>query len=191
MTLLVLGLLLFVGPHSVRFFADDWRTRTIARLGERPWRGAYSLVSIAGVALIVWGYGMTRGAPELWSPPPAMQPVTSALTLVSFYLIAAAFTPRTKVRAMVWHPMLAGTKLWAFAHLLSNGRAGDVVLFGAFLAWAVVAFAISRRRDRATGKTYPPGSLRNDTIAFAIGGAAWLIFGFWAHRWVAGVPVFG
>lgn len=190
MAILLLGLLLFIGTHSVRFVADDWRTRTIERVGAQPWRGVYSLLSIAGVALIVWGYGMTRASPELWSPPAALRPVTTVLTLVSFYLIAAAFTPRTRVREKIWHPMIAGTKLWAFAHLLSNGRAGDLVLFGVFLAWAVVAFAVNRRRDRAAGKTYPPGSVANDVKALAIGTAVWAVFGFWAHRWMTGVPVF-
>jgi uncharacterized membrane protein len=189
MTLLILGLLLFLGTHSVRLFADDWRTRTIARIGDQPWRGIYSLLSVAGIALIVLGYGTTRGAPDVWTPPLWLRPATTVLSLLAFYLIAAAFVPRTRARAMLWHPMVAGVKLWAFAHLLSNGRPGDLLLFGAFLAWAIIAFSTCRRRDRASGRTYPPGSLRGDLIAFAIGGALWLAFMLWLHRWVAGVPV--
>ncbi len=191
MSALILGLLLFLGVHSVRLLADDWRTNTITRIGGGPWKGMYSLLSVAGVVLIVWGYGLARAAPELWSPPGWTRPVTSALTFFSFYLIAAAYTPRTRIRAMIGHPMVAGTMLWALAHLLSSSRASDVLLFGGFLVWAAFAFRSLRRRDRAAGKTLPPGTLKGDLTALVIGGAVWVAFGLWVHRWITGVPVFG
>src|SRR5438105_15400683 len=132
MAVLILGLILFLGAHSVRIVADDWRARQIARLGAGPWKGLYTLVSIGGFVAIVYGYGMTRAAPvDLWAPPFWTYHATIALTVPAFVLLAAAYVPRNHLKAWLGHPMLAGTKLWALAHLLSNGRLGDIALFGA------------------------------------------------------------
>ena len=192
MTILILGLLLFLGAHSVRIFADGWRSAQIARIGEGPWKGLYALVSAAGFVLIVWGYGITRVEPlVLWQPPEWTRIVAAALTLVSFVLIAAAYVPRNHIRAAIGHPMLAGAKLWAIAHLGANGTLGAVVLFGAFLLWAVIDFGVSRRRDRVAGKTYPAGTPAGDATAVVIGAAAWALFAFWLHAWLIGVrPLF-
>jgi uncharacterized membrane protein len=192
MTPLILGLILFLGTHSVRIFADGWRTRQLARRGELPWKGVYTLLSLAGFALIVWGYGLTRSAPVvLWTPPAWTYSVTAALTVPAFILIAAAYVPGTRIKAAVGHPMIAGVKIWALAHLLSNGRLGDVVLFGAFLAWAVLDFAAARRRDRAAGVRYPAGPFARDAIAIVAGLAAWGLFAFFLHAWLIGVRPFG
>ncbi|HEY5861540.1 MAG TPA: NnrU family protein, partial [Casimicrobiaceae bacterium] len=188
MTLLVAGLVLVLGAHSGRIFADPWRTSMIARIGRNPWRGIYALVSLAGFALIVWGYGQARGNPVVvWSPPAWTRHAASLLVLPAFVLIAAGNIPGTRIRAALGHPMLLGTKLWAFAHLLSNGMLADVVLFGAFLAWAIVDYASARRRDRAAGTVYPPGNSSRDATALAIGTVAWFVFGFWLHGPLIGV----
>lgn len=191
MTVLVIGLALFLGVHSVRLFADDWRSARVTAMGEGAWKGLYSLVSLAGLALIVWGYGMTRTAPvDLWHPPVWTRHAASLLTLLSFILITAAYVPRSRIRALVGHPMVAGVKLWAFAHLLSNGRLGDVVLFGAFLAWAVADFASLRRRDRASGTRRGTGALANDLTSVVAGTVAWFVFALYLHVPLIGVRPF-
>src|SRR5690606_20235494 len=107
------GLILFIGSHSVRIFAEPWRTRTIERLGEKPWKGLYSLVAAIGIALIVWGYGLARTDPvTLWQPPVWTRHLAGLLTLPVFVRIAAAYIPGTHIRAKVKHPMLVGVKLW-------------------------------------------------------------------------------
>jgi uncharacterized membrane protein len=192
MTVLVLGLLLFLGTHSVRIVADGWRGAQVARMGERAWKGAYSLVAIAGFALIVWGYGLARQQPlVLWQPPAWAAHVAGLLTAVAFVLVAAAYVPANRFRARLGHPMLAGTKLWAFAHVLANGTLADLLLFGAFLAWAVAAFANARRRDRSAGRTPAAGTLRGDLLAVGVGLVAWALFAFWLHGAWIGVRPFG
>lgn len=191
MSFLILGLLLFLGTHSIRMIADDWRTRQIARLGERPWKALYALVSLLGFVLLVWGYGLTRDAPvELWHPPQWTHHVVALLTLPAFVLLVAAYVPRNRIKATLGHPMLAGVKLWAFAHLLANGRLGDVLLFGGFLAWAVADFISARRRDRAAGTRYPAGTAARDAMAVAIGLVAWAWFAVSGHLWLIGVAPF-
>ena len=146
---LLAGLLLFLGVHSTRVFADDWRTQTRARLGAGAFKGVYSLLSLAGLVLLVWGYGVARQQPVvLWNPPVAMRHVAALLTLFSFVLLAAAYVPGNQIKARLHHPMVLGVKVWALAHLLANGTLADVLLFGSFLVWAIVLFAASRRRDR-------------------------------------------
>jgi uncharacterized membrane protein len=138
MTLLLVGLVVFLGVHSLRIYADSWRTRQVARIGEQRWKSIYSVVSLAGFALLVWGYGVARGTPVvLWTPPLWTRHLASVLTLPAFVLLAAAYVPGNRIKAAVGHPMIAGVKVWAFSHLLANGNLADVVLFGAFLAWAI------------------------------------------------------
>lgn len=191
MIVLVLGLVLFLGVHSVRVFADDWRAAQLAARGEGLWKGVYSLLSLAGLVLIVHGYGLARTAPvELWNPPVWTRHLASLLTLVAFVLLAAAYVPRTRIKAAVGHPMVLGVKVWAFAHLLSNGRLADLVLFGAFLVWAIVLYAASRRRDRRQGTRYFAGPASRDAIAVVVGGIAWAAFAFWLHGALIGVRPF-
>jgi uncharacterized membrane protein len=192
MTTLLAGLVLFLGAHSVRIFADGWRGAQIARAGTGAWKAIYSIVSLAGFAMIVWGYGQTRLAPvDLWFPPAWTRHAAALLTLPAFVLLAAAYVPGTRIKAAVGHPMVAGVKLWAFAHLLSNGRLGDLVLFGAFLAWAIADFIASRRRDRAAGTRHAVGPGSRDVLAVAIGVVAWAAFAFVLHGWLIGVRPFG
>jgi len=192
MTLLLAGLIVFLGCHSVRIFAEPWRAAQIARLGPNGWKGLYTLVAIAGFALIVWGYGAARLAPTvLYVPPLWTRHVAALLTVPAFILLAAAYVPGTRIKAWIGHPMVAGVKVWAFAHLLANGTLADVALFGSFLAWAIADFVAARRRDRASGTVYVAGPLSRDAAAVAIGLAAWAAFAFWLHGWLIGVRPFG
>ncbi len=192
MLYLVLGLVLFLGVHSVRIVADGWRTQTMARVGEGAWKGLYSLASAAGLVLIVWGYGLARQQPvALWLPPVGMRHAASLLTLIAFILLAAAYVPRNAIKARLHHPMVLGVKVWALAHLLSNGNLADVVLFGAFLLWAVLDFRAARQRDRAQGTAYAPGTAAGTMASLVVGVAAWAGFAFWAHAWLIGVAPLG
>lgn len=189
---LVAGLALFLGTHSVRIFADDWRAARIAAMGEGAWKGVYSLLSLAGLALLVWGYGQSRADPlVLWTPPAGLSHVAALLTLPAFVLVTAAYVPMNHIRAAVGHPMVAGVKLWAFAHLLCNGRLGDVLLFGAFLAWAVLDFVAARRRDRAAGHRQADGRAGRTVVTVVAGVVAWGVFAFHLHAVVVGVRPFG
>jgi uncharacterized membrane protein len=188
MALLIVGLLLFLGAHSVRLFADNWRAATIARIGAGPWKGLYTLVSVAGFVLIIWGYAAARRAPvDLWWPPAWTYSVAAVLSAVSFVLIAAAYVPRNHFKEKIGHPMVAGVKVWALAHLISNGRLADVLLFGGFLVWAVLMFTHLRRRDRAAAVTYPAGTVAGDVIAVASGVAIAVLFAWRLHAWLIGV----
>ena len=192
MSLLVLGLFLFLGVHSVRIVSDGWRARTLARVGEHAWKGVYSLLSGLGLVLIVWGYGLARRAPVvLWEPPPGMRHLAGLLTLAAFIGIAAAYVPRNAIKASLHHPMVLGVKVWALAHLLANGTLADVLLFGGFLAWAVFDFRAARRRDRAAGTVYPPGTPAGTAAAIGVGVAAWAVFALWGHAALIGVRPFG
>ena len=192
MTILILGLVLFLGPHSVRIVAEPWRTQVLQRLGEKPWKGLYSLVSLVGFVLIIWGYGMARADPVvLWQPPVAMRHIASLLTLFAFILLTAAYVPGNGIKARLRHPIILGVKLWAFAHLLANGMLADLVLFGAFLLWAVLDYRAARQRDREQGISYSPGTLVRSAVAVVIGTALWAVFAFWLHFAWIGVAPFG
>ena len=192
MTLLILGLILFLGTHSVRVFANGWRTQMQARLGEGGWKGAYSVLSLLGLVLIVLGYGAARENPTwLWAAPVWTRHLAALLTLVSFVLLAAAYVPGNAIKARLHHPMVLGVKVWAFAHLLANGTLADLLLFGGFLAWAVAAFAAARRRDRAAGTVYAPGRALPTGATVVAGMVLWAVFAFWAHGALFGVKPFG
>lgn len=192
MSYLIAGLLLFLGVHSTRVFADGWRTRTRAGMGEKPFKAIYSLLSLAGFVLLVWGYGVARQQPVvLWNPPTGMRHLAALLTLIAFVLLAASQVPRNHIKAKLHHPMVLGTKVWAFAHLLSNGTLADTVLFGSFLVWAIVLFAASRRRDRREQTVYAAGTLGATVITVVAGVVAWAAFAFWLHRALIGVAPFG
>ena len=137
MTLLIVGLLLFLGVHSVRIVAEDFRSRQIARLGTNGWKGLYTLASLAGFALIVWGFGVARQQPvALWPSPAWLRHMASLLTLVAFVFVVAAYVPGNGIKARLQHPMVLGVKAWAFAHLIANNTLADLLLFGSFLVWA-------------------------------------------------------
>ncbi|HOM13006.1 MAG TPA: NnrU family protein [Rubrivivax sp.] len=192
MSQLILGLVVFLGVHSVRIVADGWRSAQIARRGMNAWKGVYSLVSLAGFALIVWGYGLARLQPQpLWAPPRWAPHLSSLLMLFAFILLVAAYVPRNGIKRWVHHPMLLGVMLWAIAHLLANGTLADLLLFGSFGVWAVLDFIAARQRDHAAGDPQLPGTLVGTLIALGVGVAAWALFAFWAHAWLFGVSPMG
>jgi uncharacterized membrane protein len=192
MSLLILGLVIFLGAHSVRILAGEWREKQIARVGENRWKGVYSLISAIGLGLIVWGYGMARvDSPLLWIPPLWTRHLAALLTLPAFILLVAAYVPGSRIKAVVGHPMIAGVKVWALAHLLANGKLSAVLLFGAFLIWAIADFVSARKRDRAAGRTYPVLGLARDAIVIVVGLVAWALFALYGHGWLIGVRPFG
>lgn len=189
---LILGLILFLGAHSLRIVAEPWRQARIAAWGEKPWKLAYTAVSLLGFGLILWGYAQARQAPVvLWPVPRGMNHLAALLTLLAFVLLAAAYVPRNHLKTRLGHPMLAGTKLWALAHLLANNTLADLLLFGGFLLWAVLCFARSRRRDRAAGRAYPAGTAGGTAATLLVGVAAWAGFAFWVHGAWLGVRPLG
>jgi uncharacterized membrane protein len=192
MAYLILGLVVFLGVHSVRIVAEDWRTQTRARVGENTFKGVYSVLSLLGFALIVWGFGVARETPvQVWSPPIGMRHAASLLTLIAFVFLAAAYVPRNAIKARVHHPMVLAVKSWALAHVLANGGLAHLVLFGAFLLWAVLDFIASRRRDRALGTTYSAGTASGTGITIVVGVVAWVAFAFWLHGLLIGIRPFG
>ena len=191
MLLLALGLLIFIAVHSIRLVADDWRTRQIARLGLLRWKALYSLVSLLGFVLIVWGFEAARAVPlVLWQAPVFTRHLALLLTLVAFILLTAAYVPGTRIKAKLGHPMLLAVKIWALAHLLANGKAADLLLFGVFLLWSIADYAVSRRRDRLQGTIYPAKGFSRDLLALVVGGGAWLWFAYFGHAWLIGVRPF-
>lgn len=188
MLVLLAGLLLFLGTHSVRIFADDWRGRQIARVGEKPWKGLFSLLSIAGLGLTIWGFRLAAAQPlVLWYPPRWTSHLAALLTLPAFILLVAAYVPGSRIKGAVGHPMILGVAIWALAHLIANGRVHDIVLFGAFLVWAAIDFVAARRRE-------PPkhsGSAQRDALVVVVGVAAWALFAGYLHGLLIGVRPFG
>ena len=187
MTPLVIGLLLFLGVHSIRIAAPDWRTAQMARLGERRWKGLYALASLVGFVLLVWGYGQARQQPlVLWTTPTALRHLAPPLTLVAFVLLVAGPLPRPAIHARLPPPLLLGTNVWAVAQLLANNTLADVLLFGGFLVWAVVAYRSARRRGRVEVDVKPGRT----AAAVILGVALWAFFAFWAHQAWIGVRPF-
>jgi len=187
----IVGLILFLGAHTLTS-RRELRAKLIGSLGEGPYKGLYSLASLAGIVLIAWGFSTYRasGWVDLWSPPKAMKHVTTALMLPAVILVVASYL-RGKIYLTVKHPMLAGVKLWAFAHLLANGDLGSIILFGAVLAWAVYDRISLKRRTDAGAPPIPVGGIVNDALAVVIGIVVYLALGFVFHPVVIGVPVFG
>ena len=190
MNALVLGLILFFGVHSVSIVNDPWRNRMAASMGEWTWKGLYALVALAGFVLIVWGYGLARPDPVvLYTPPAWLHPMAMVLLIPVFPLLLAAYLPG-RIQAAARHPMLAATKLWAVAHLLANGMLADVLLFGAFLVWAVLdRISMKHRTQRAIPSL--PHARTNDIIAGIGGLALYAAFVLWLHDWLIGVPLAG
>ena len=190
MGILVLGLALFLGTHSIAIAAPGLRDRGVARLGENGWKGVYAALSLAGFVVLVYGFAMARHSPVvLYTPPRFLHHVTFLFMLPVFPLIFAAYLPG-RIKSAMKHPMLAAVKLWAFAHLLSNGTLADVVLFGAFLAWAVLDRISLKRRAPLALRTAPARPF-NDLIAVLLGLAVYALFIGWAHRWLIGVSPLG
>ena len=191
MPYLIAGLILFLGLHSVRILADDWRSAQIARLGDKGWKLLYTLVSLIGFGLILWGFHLARQQPVvLWPRIAGMHHVAGPLMVLAFILLAAAYVPRNHLKAKLGHPMVLSVKTWALAHLLANNTLADVLLFGAFLLWAVVDYASLRRRDRAAGVLPAVATMSGTVLTVIIGVIAAILFAHWAHAWLFGVSPF-
>lgn len=189
---MIAGLVIFLGMHSVRIFADDWRARQIAARGEKVWKGVYTAASLVGLVLIVWGYGLAREAPvPVWDPPVWLRHLALILNAVAFFLAAQNAGPVGPVKARLGHPMVLAVKVWAIAHLISNGTLADIILFGSILAWAVADFSAARRRDRQAGTVRVAGPWRNDLVPGAVGLALWAAFVWSLHERLIGVSPIG
>lgn len=186
---LILGLVLFLGVHSVRIAADDFRSRQIAARGFGVWRGAYTAVSILGFVLIVWGYGMARqSAPVLYEPPTALKHVAVLLMLFSMIALMVYAFPAGRLKLRLKHPMLLAVKIWALAHLLANGDLASLVLFLAFLAWAVADRIAAKRRGAPVAA---PGPAKWDAMAVLAGVLLFVVFLWRLHEWLFGVSPLG
>ena len=191
MSILLAGLLIFFAVHSVSIFNEPWRDSMVAKLGEWRWKGVYSLLAIIGFVLIVWGYSLARVDPViLYSPPTSLRHVSILILVPVFPLLLASYLPG-RIQAMTRHPTLVAIKLWALAHLLTNGTLADVILFGSFLAWAVIDRISMKRRTQR----FIPGALPskvNDSIAVLLGLVLYVSFVLWLHTWLIGVsPIAG
>jgi uncharacterized membrane protein len=188
---MILGLVLFLGVH-VLTIQRALRARLIAAWGEGGYKSGYSVVALLGLVLIVWGFADYRAAGmwQVWTPPAVLKHVTVALMLPAVILVVASYI-RGRIYLALKHPMLAGVKLWAAAHLLANGDLGSIILFGAFLAWAVFDRISLKHRSDAGAPPIPVGGIGNDLIAVAVGVVAYLALAFVFHPVVIGVPVVG
>ena len=212
MTELILGLILFLGAHSVRIVADDWRTQKIQALGEKAFKGVHALVSLLGLYLLVVGYGEARlQTVVLWNPPTATRHIGWLLMWFASILMVAAYIPRNHLKIRMGHPMVLSVKVWALSHLLANGNLADVILFGAFLIWAVLNFKSARARDRAQVQGPDSNAEVSDGVSLAslpedapiksslaatlitlVGGMAlWAVITFVLHAKVVGVAPMG
>lgn len=187
MIALIAGLLLVVGIHALRLFAPGLRGRAIDRHGATAWRVLHSIVSLAGLTLLAWGYGQAREHPVwLWLPAAWSRHAAATLMLPAFVLLAASLLPGSRIAARLRQPLAAAVTLWAFAHLLANGTLADLLLFGSFLLWAVLAFSVLRRREPPP----PAGTAVRDLQVLAAGMAGWALFAIGLHGPLIGVRPF-
>ncbi len=203
MALLILGLVLFLGAHSTRIFAENWRQAALERLGDKAFKGANALVSLVGFGLLIYGFDQVRwDSPALWAPPVWVKHVAALLMLLSLVLLASAYAPRNAIKAKLHHPMVLSVKVWALAHLLANPRVADLVLFGAFLLWSVLNFRAARKRDRLAAASAqetggagrlpaPEVSLAATLRAVGIGVVVWAFLLSRGHVWLFGVSPLG
>ncbi len=189
MALFFIGLILFLGIHSTRIVAEGTRTAMVSRLGEMGWKGVYSIISLAGFMLLVVGYPDAKAALGfVWAPPIWTKHIALVLMLPALIFLVAAYVP-SKIKARLKHPMLVAIKVWALAHLLANGLGVHLVLFGAFLAWAVVDRIAVKRRG-APDPAAPQG-WTGDIIAIVVGSGVWVLMIVWLHQWLFGIAPIG
>jgi uncharacterized membrane protein len=192
MEYLVAGLLIFLGVHSVRIFADGWRTHILQRLGLGVYKGVYTLLSLVGLGLIIYGFGVARETPVmLWAPPVGMRHAAALLTVVAFILMAAAYVPHNSIKARLHHPMVLGVISWALGHLLATGSVAHLLLFGSFFAWGLLNFIAARQRDRRAATHYTAGTLAGTAVTVLVGIAVWSLVAFKLHGLLIGIRPFG
>ncbi len=190
MLVLIIGIVVFLGVHSVRIVAPDWARRREASMGEGPYKGVYSIISLIGFVLIVWGYALARQDPvPIWDPPLALRHIAVGLMLFSFIALGIFAVPAGRLKPMLKHPMLVAIKIWALAHLLANGDLASIILFGAFLAWAVVdRISVKRRAGTGGGAGVPPaGPVSRDIAALVVGIGLYVVTLLWLHEWLIGM----
>lgn len=186
MLILCLGLFMFLGIHSVRILAPDFRTSQIAARGEGAWKGIYSLVSLVGLVVLAYGYSLARPeAAFIYEPPVWMKHINATLMLLAFISMMVANLPSGRLKPILKHPFLLAVKLWAFGHLLANGDLASIVLFGSFLAWAIWdRIALKRRGDLGTSVA---GPITNDIAAVVSALVLYGLFVWKAHEFLFGV----
>ncbi len=183
------GLILFLGVHSAQALYPGLRMAAIARLGANGWKALYSVLSLAGLWLLVAGYVAARPTADvLWDPPVGVMHLAAGLNLVAFVLLAASGFPGNAIRVKLVHPMTLGVKTWAFAHLLANGDSVSMLLFSAVLLWAVLVFRAARRRQTQASASAST-SARATLATVLVGGGAWVWFALFGHEWLVGVAV--
>jgi uncharacterized membrane protein len=189
MTLLLLGIVIFLGMHLVRVVAPGLRASVIERQGKGAWMGIYTAISLVGLLLIIYGFGEARAVTGmLYNPPVFLKHISLLLMLLAFICLAAGFLPAGRIAVAVKHPQVLSIKIWALAHLLANGETSSVLLFGSFLAWAVILRISLKRRERAGEKVLPVfRSTSNDLLAVVIGAVAYGLFVWKLHEWLIGV----
>ena len=187
MLVLILGIVIFLGVHSLRMVAPQWREARIASMGEGGWKGAYSVASIIGFILLVWGYSIARtDSPVLYNPPFWMAHLSILLMAIAFVSLAVSQFPAGRLKPILKHPMLLAVKIWAFAHLLVNGDLASLLLFGSLLGWAVWNRIAVKRRGAPIAK---PGPVKWDIAAVVTGFVLWALFIWKLHEWLIGVAV--
>jgi uncharacterized membrane protein len=189
MTLLLLGIVIFLGMHLVRVVAPGLRASVIERQGKSAWMGAYAAISLIGLGLIIYGFGEARAVTGmLYDPPVLLKHIALLLMLLAFICLAAGFLPAGRIAVALKHPQILSIKIWALAHLLANGETRSVLLFGSFLAWAVILRISLKRRQRAGEKVLPVfRSASNDLLAVVIGVVVYGLFVWKLHEWLIGV----
>ena len=188
MLLLIIGLVLFFAIHSISIINVAWRDSIAQRLGVGPWRVLYSLMSLAGLVVLIWGYGIAGSDPViLYTSPDWLRHINFLLMLFVFPLFVATYLPG-RIKTVTKHPTFTGIKIWAFAHLLVNGTLADVLLFGCFLAWAV-AGRISMKRREQRPLSGMPATAYNDLVAVVVGLGLYALFMLFLHRWLTGIPL--
>ena len=188
MTILVLGLVIFLGLHSTRIVSESGRERAIARIGEGPWKGVYSLISAIGFVLIVWGFARARyDAPQLWTLPAGARHITMLLMLVALILFASFLFKRSHIAVLTHHPMLWSVLLWSAGHLFANGSAADLLLFGAFFVWSAADLVSAYARDRRNGVVYPEPQVAATAGAVVVGLVVYALLIGGLHLWLFGV----
>ena len=207
MAMLIIGLVIFLVPHSLSIFAPQWKREKSQSLGS-IFKAVYAIVSLIGLVLMVYGYSQTRINPVfVWNPPPMMAHISAILLLIAMVLLVAAYVPGNHLKAAVGHPMLAATKIWGFAHLLSNGRLGDIVLFASLMFWAAALYITLKRRERVAGSQQGEKTDLTDTgstagstrtakavptiVTIVAGIGLWVFFAVWLHLRLIGVAPFG
>lgn len=189
MLILVIGLVIFFCLHSIRLVAPQWREKSMAGHGALRWKMRFGMVTLIAAAFIVMGYMQTRLEPVwLWFPPVWTRHLAGLLVLVALFFVGSALVPHTTMKKKIGYPMLIAVKIWAFAHLISNGTLADMILFGSFLIWSIVSFAVYRRRDREAGVVRDQESgVQFDLAAFTFAMVSWFAIAFYLHQAIIGV----